>query len=628
MNRIAAVRLATVLLVAFGTGALAGDDPRSPLGTNLVGIADFSDEFPFVDLMKTSRQWIPGRATCFDCANPPGPPFQNPDCEAPNVCPTTLALDADGYVAALDGAIQQKATTAIYADGSSGRFATGDYTMLFDGVGTLQFLGAAVVSEQPGRIVFNVTDALPGENKSFFFSITALPQPANPIRNIRIHPPGGVCSNDVRRACNGGSPCASGGMCQAWTDPGVAAAHTFQPRFLANTAPYRVLRFMDWMGTNFSPVVAFADYPRVASAFWDRVPPPVLAQLGNELASDIWINIPHLADDAFVDQFATVLRNTFRADRRIYIEYSNELWNGVFDQHREVPRAACPGFPDIAAGCQDDGVPGNGIACELNPVTFSYGNAGGPCFEALLRRQADRSVEVFARFDAVFGASARQRLVRVIASQAANPDVGRRVLARAGTAAVTDAYAISPYFGNEYCGFGGTNPDTHPAVFASADTLLDDIAANSLPQSLGFVTQSKAMLADNGFAGVRLIAYEGGQHLVRTTNFGEPGFPPGPLTLTCETRFDEANRSPRMGALYTTYLAGWHANGGDEFVHFYNAGRWGFFGRWGALEFQDQSPASSPKYSALTVFIASNPCAWPACTQAGELILRDGFESP
>lgn len=618
MHRTLAVLLAWIVLIA-APAARAGDDPLAPLGSNIGGINDFSDEFPFVNLMKSSRDWIPGSngPGCFDCRD-------NPSCGG--VCPVTLDRDADGYVQSLQP--NQEARTVIYAGAglASGRLPAGTYTMLFDGSGSVNFFGASnVQNPQAGRITFDIG----ASNTNIGFSITALAA-GNHLRNIRILPPGGVCSNDAHRPCDPGNPCTSGGTCNLYTSPGVADTQVFQPRFLANAAPYRLLRFMDWMGTNSSPVVNFADYPTPTSAFWHRVPPQILAELGNRLGSDLWINIPHRASDDFVDQFATVLRDDFRSDRKLFVEFSNENWNGIFSQNLEIPRAACPGFADLAANCQLDGVPGNGVACEIDPNTFSVpAPANSACFQALVRRWGDRSVEIFDRFDSVFGANVRDRVVRVVAAQAANPDLGRQVLARTVTggsgtvAAKTDAYAIAPYFGTEYCTpSDGINPGTHPTVYASLDNFFADLNSRALPTAITFMTGSKSMLANNfAGSGMRLIAYEGGQHFA-----GIGGFT---FDNACNSIFDAANADARMGALYADYLTAWKQNG-DEFAHFYNVGRWGPFGRWGALEFQDQAPASSPKYSAITAFSDANPCWWPGCAQGpvapSDDLFEDGFE--
>ena len=54
-----------------------------------------------------------------------------------------------------------------------------------------------------------------------------------------------------------------------------------------------------------------------------------------------------------------------------------------------------------------------------------------------------------------------------------------------------------------------------------------------------------------------------------------------------------------MGQIYRDYLAAWKAEGLGVFMHFidvYTPQKWG---NWGALERQDQDPATAPKYRAL-----------------------------
>ncbi len=607
--------LLAIALLLCGAPALAGTNPTAPLGTNLTEVVDFSDEFPFVDLMKSSRDLIPGNATgCFDCRSP----GTNPNCLAPNACPVNLNLDANGFLSGLQP--NQVARLVLHAGSSVGELPAGSYTMRFDGAGSFNFTGANVTSSTAGQTVFNVTSSASNNIIINFSAITA----GNPLRNIKILPPGGRCSNDDKRACDTSANCIGPSICELYTDPGIADAQLFQPQFLKNIEGFRLLRFMDWMRTNSSPMVNVADYPTAASANWRRVPISVLAELGNRSASDIWVTIPHRASDALVDNIATTLRDSFRADRKIYVEFSNENWNGLFNQNREIPRQFCPNFPDLAAGCENDGIPGNGIACELNS-NFSLGAASSACFQALVRGWGDRSVQIFDRFDAVFGASARQRLIRVIAAQAANADLGRQVMVRNATgqnftiASKTDVYASAPYIGTEYCSpTTGINPDNSAAVYANVDAFLDHFSNQGMARALGFMTSSRAMLTNN-FPQLRHVSYEGGQHLAGI----------GGLTLnaTCNSIFDAANRNPRMRTIYETYLANWKQNG-DEFVHFYNVGRYSAFGRWGALEAQNQDPLTAPKFQAMLNHSTANPCHWQGCTQSeSDLnIFRNGFE--
>ena len=109
-----AVAASCFMLLAI-SGSFAGSDPASPVGTNINAVSDFSDEFPFVNLMKSARDWIPGNlAGCFDCREP----GSNPACNAPNSCPVTINRDADGYVTSL--LPNQTVTTIVHAGGSPG----------------------------------------------------------------------------------------------------------------------------------------------------------------------------------------------------------------------------------------------------------------------------------------------------------------------------------------------------------------------------------------------------------------------------------------------------------------------------------------------------------------------------
>ncbi len=61
-----------------------------------------------------------------------------------------------------------------------------------------------------------------------------------------------------------------------------------------------------------------------------------IIQLCNEAQIDLYGNIPCLATDDYIRQLATLMKNTLDPERKIYIEYANELWNfpGPWDAHR------------------------------------------------------------------------------------------------------------------------------------------------------------------------------------------------------------------------------------------------------------------------------------------------------
>jgi hypothetical protein len=54
-----------------------------------------------------------------------------------------------------------------------------------------------------------------------------------------------------------------------------------------------------------------------------------------------------------------------------------------------------------------------------------------------------------------------------------------------------------------------------------------------------------------------------------------------------------------MGQIYKRYLTGWQDHGGDLLCHFSSVGQWSKWGSWGSLQYADENPAASPKYSAI-----------------------------
>jgi hypothetical protein len=56
--------------------------------------------------------------------------------------------------------------------------------------------------------------------------------------------------------------------------------------------------------------------------------------LSNYLSANSWFCIPIEASDDYVRKFAGYLKNNLRADLKIYVELSNEVWNSLFPSFR------------------------------------------------------------------------------------------------------------------------------------------------------------------------------------------------------------------------------------------------------------------------------------------------------
>jgi len=129
--------------------------------------------------------------------------------------------------------------------------------------------------------------------------------------------------------------------------PGYPAntSQTFTNEFLncLQSVNFSNIRFMDWLDTNDNNVIypattAWSSRKLLTDATWSAdggkvgVPWEIIYQLANQVNKNIWINIPAAADDNYVTQVATLLKNNLNASVNIYVEYSNEVWNWSFMQ--------------------------------------------------------------------------------------------------------------------------------------------------------------------------------------------------------------------------------------------------------------------------------------------------------
>jgi hypothetical protein len=92
---------------------------------------------------------------------------------------------------------------------------------------------------------------------------------------------------------------------------------------------------MDWMNTNSDYLPSWSQRTKPDQDTQARpggVALEYLVRLSNELGAAAWINVHHLADDDYVRSLAEYLKAQLRPDVHIYVEHSNEVWNGAFSQ--------------------------------------------------------------------------------------------------------------------------------------------------------------------------------------------------------------------------------------------------------------------------------------------------------
>jgi len=518
--------------------AAAGRPPllRSAIGTNLEGIAAWTTQLPFVDVMKSSGNWISGDRSQWDDGR-------------------TLDVDADGWVRSLaPGQIARK----LMLREIGGRYPGGRYRVRYRGEGTLKFqFSARVLSQQAGEVVLQVTP----DNAGIYLSIEAT-NPANHLRDIEIVMPGGICEGDPFTHVTAANAC---GNQRFLSFADYHRSILFYPVFAERLRAYSVLRFMDWMATNGSTTERWSQRTPLSFHTWATprgVPPEVMLALANRIGAHPWFTLPHRSNDAYAEHFAQMVKARLDPALGVYVEYSNEVWNAMFAQYTDA---------------------------------VSLGKAQKPAIDNM-QYYALRSHAVGALFKKVLG---KPRTVSVLSGQAVNPWTATHGLdylnRRFGIAqSVIDAVAIAPYF--------GVMPDPAAAVGYTAmtlDALFNHVRTRVLPQAVADLARYRAVAETYR---LRLIGYEGGQHMV--------GILGAQNDDSLSQLFDAFNRDPRIKALYLDYLAGWRQSGGELLVHFNDTGKFSKWGRWGALEYIAQPRAAAPKYDALLQFIEKNPVWW------------------
>jgi hypothetical protein len=413
--------------------------PNPQLGTNLTAVVDYTREWPFLNAFKVARPWISqGQGLAFGQGLP-------------------LTLRPDGYPAHFLAG--QYAETLIYDNnvGSAADYPTGNYTLYYDGEGTISFddASATIVSQQQGKMVVNVPSATNG----IYLKLTYT-NPMNPLHNIRMVTPG---------------------------YPDMGSSIVFHPTFLNKLKGYVAFRFMEWMQTNTSTQVNWTDRPLVSDYTWTKkgVPLEVMIALANQTGASPWFNIPHAASDSYVLNFAMMVKAQLNPGIKFYIEYSNETWNTQFSQATYVEQQG------VARGMSTD-----------QYVAGAY-------------YTAYRSVQIFNIFQAVFGNT--NRFTRVIASQAANPGLQELTVSYHNYFQNFDALAIAPYFSDcSDSSIGGWGPLGAAATETQVDALSVAQVLQAEQEHVSNCANAE-MTAASAVArkyGLKLVGYEGGQSLV------------------------------------------------------------------------------------------------------------------
>jgi bacterioferritin len=507
-----------------------------------------------------------------------------------------ISLGPAGYPVALNGRLAR----ANMAMDIGAHYPSGDYYVTYTGEGTVKINGTVRTSGQ--------THPITASDTPIVVEISALPNPSNPVRDLRLY-----------------FPKAGGGHYTGAED------HPFHDRFVELINPFRVLRLKDtgmidhsnvefwshqtpdgwplhgaggktttdlsgtvtnaeivgvgtrswlWHGNSSWPIVArcttsaphgLKTAQRItvsASGFytWEQparvvvvsatqfeieVPDSFATKTGsfpwyivrqsgmsyqdmcrlcNLCQADLWVCIPWFADDSYVVNMAAAIKATLAASRKVYVELSNEVWNGIFTQY---------------------------MAAESVQTT------------TVMQAYADRAKGKLNLFRTTFAADSR--VVRVYAGQHGNPALCDLVLAEI-TPEDIDAFAIAPYM----------IPAT-PSPFTAQQLALNVLAAVNDPAWYSNIVQHKTKLAT--FAPeAELICYEGGQHAA---------FP------TQDAVVQAAMVEPKMREAYEVCLQKAAEAGITVFCFFDLGEKVGSGKSFSHLPWMDSDPAQFPRYDVL-----------------------------
>ena len=542
LGKIGVLGLACLMFLPSPT--MARNNALSPLGINTNEVLDDDASAPFVDVFRDST------------------PFEE---ARPWLTKGKIIYDKDGWPTNLNGG---QVGARFINKLPAGTIPDGNYVVLYDGVGTLKYGNdAKLISKTPGREVISIK-AGPDKELRATLLITQS-DTRNPLRNIRVLMPGGICSNNPYKRVYSKKSCQRS---QFLSFEKHSARIIFNPDYLNYMKDFKVLRFMNMAGITRNPIKEWSKRPQMSKSTWGGKPTvrgaplEIMVALANQNNSDAWFSLPHAANDHYLRKFAQYVRDNLKPGLKAYVEYTNEAWNTIFDQAHYM---------------KDMGLK-LGLDTDRDKAGYKY--------------YSFRSVQVFNIFEQEFRGT--QRLVRVMGGWTGYTRLTEMLLGYRDAYKKTDAFAIGPYF------YG-----SHSALkkIRSVNDIFKMLYDPKLPFSIPGVEKlvgKHAKLAKD--YGVSLIAYEGGQHLVDWKNRD--------ITKSPTKHYIAANRDWRMAKAYKDFLDGWKRAGGQTFISFSAPRTYQWFGSWGTREYLTQPDRKAPKHRALMSFIKSNRCWWKNCS--------------
>lgn len=501
------------LAAIFSSFAHASNSPPicEHLGINLAGVAYWSSEAPFVDLMKMSGGWV----------RPPGSSAEK----------EPLQLDAQGNPLSI--APSKELFNVVHDDLWSRTSVERRYMLTWQGDGVVVPSPGPTktISTEKNQVVFDMT------RKERIWLLMKSTSATNLVRDLHL---------------------------KAILPAGQPMSGTFRKPILENWSNMRLLRFMDWGATNNSTLVNWADRSKPEDSTQSGskgVAYEYMIELANQSKSNPWINIPHAASDDYIRQMARKFRDELDPSLTVYVEYTNEAWNGMFAQFRYLD----------ALGKKNN----------LKP------------YEAYV----DRALQVNDIWRKEFGRPSKLKFL--LAGQFANSWLTEQMLKYKNAGKKVDGFAIGYYVGGE---IGNSNDSNNYGwlLKATPKEVIQWIKDKSIPNARKLLAAQSVALQKYGLP---LMAYEAGQHLIAVGTD-----PMGKALHNNQQVVDlliAANREPGMSDVYRMLLEEWQRVGGREIALFSSASVPTKWGSWGLKENEAQSIANAPKLRGIYEF-----CGW------------------
>ena len=559
---------AALLLAALPAAAQEEGGQGFPLAVNLAPVRDWSSEQPFIDVMKTARRWIGHKPGQWG-----GVSFEELDARG--------IFDEDGWPREIPADLGSVGTVVLTDLPPRARVYAGRYVLRFKGEGIVEVSGAVRNTRYgKGQVAF---DFVPGGMVNVKIQRTDPKRTGDHVRAITI----------VRQE----------------NEDAFQRGEIFNPLWRAHLDGFKALRFMDWMVTNDSGQQGWQGRPKVGDFSYTRngVPAEVMIRLANELGAAAWFNMPHLSDEGYQRAFAGLVAARLDKRLRVYVEYSNEVWNWQFDQAEWAEARA--------------------------RARWGQKYKGQDYYGMKTARMAEIWSEVFA--------GERDRLVVVVATQAGWLGLEKAILeaplwvaenpgATAPPHSYADAYAVTGYFGGflgadqrrdlvrrwlddslaqaeregRQAGLTGAALDAHIRAHrydAATTSAMAELQGPTEGQrqdrdktdTLGYLldTMLPYHAAIARAYGLDLIVYEGGTHVVglgaQIDDEAITGF------------FTHLNYTPEMAALYDRLLNRWAALGGGLFALYSDVSVPSKWGSWGHMRYLGDA---NPRWRAIERF--------------------------